>query len=173
MGGTQLPDTPTGGEAAASKPVEQPAEQPADPVNSCSGPPQDEPAAVPVEPPAESPTPAAKEPDAPAAPAEPTTKEEWWEAKKAEEARQRAEAAPAAPVIEVAGGADYVSVGGAQEETPAARTRPATSGAPKVSNMTSGQLKKELRARGVEPQEGASRQEMAEQLTALQSEERI
>ena len=128
---------------------------------------------MPVEPPAEVPVPAAAEPDA--APAEPSTKEEWWEAKKAAEAKERAEAAPAAPVIEVAGGTDYIAVGGAKEETPAgARTRPATSGAPKVSNMTSGQLKKELRARGVEPAEGASRQEMVEQLTALQSaDERV
>tara|TARA_B110001452_G_scaffold161965_1_gene134820 strand:- start:199 stop:702 length:504 start_codon:yes stop_codon:yes gene_type:complete len=166
---TQLPssvpssDEPTGG---ASKPAER--------VDASSGPPQDEPAAVPVEPPAESPAPAAAEPDAPVAPAEPSTKEEWWEAKKAEEAKQRAETAPAAPVIEVAGGVDYIAVGGAQEDTPAARTtRPATDGAPKVSNMTSGQLKKELRARGVEPEEGASRQEMAEQLTALQSADRV
>ena len=104
-------------------------------------------------------------------------KEEWWEAKKAEEASQRASDAPVTTVAASDfGGTDYVSeAGGAQAQR--SPRKPAgdgsAGGALNPRNMTTGQLKRELRARGVEPADDATRDVLRDTLVGLLGQERI
>jgi hypothetical protein len=97
-------------------------------------------------------------------------KEELWDAQVAEESsRRRAAEAPVAPLE--CGGADYISEAGAQAQVRTPRKPGGEGGAVSPRNMTSGQLKRELKSRGAEPPEGATRDAMREMLFGLLSDE--
>ena len=100
-----------------------------------------------------------------------SAKEAWWDAQKAEESsRRRAAEAPVAALE--CGGVDYISEAGAQAQVRTSPRKPGgEGGAVSPRNMTSGQLKRELKSRGAEPPEGATRDAMREMLFGLLSDE--
>ena len=99
-------------------------------------------------------------------------KEELWEAQVAEESsRRRAAEAPVAPLE--CGGVDYISEAGAQAQVRTPRKPGGEGGTVSPRNMTSGQLKRELKSRGAEPPEGATRDAMREMLLGLLDEDHV
>ena len=130
-----------------------------------------------------------------------SAKEEWWDAQKAEESsRRRAEEAPVS-ALECGGGADYIAEAGAQAQartsprkpggegsainprnsdclplehgTPHPRANRLTLRSPRAPSVTTGQLKRELKGRGAEPPEDASRDALRDMLTGLLSDEHV
>lgn len=99
-------------------------------------------------------------------------KEEMWEAQVAEESsRRRAAEAPVAPLE--CGGVDYISEAGAQAQVRTPRKPGGEGGTVSPRNMTSGQLKRELKSRGAEPPESATRDAMREMLLGLLDEDHV
>ena len=79
--------------------------------------------------------------------------------------------APVAPLE--CGGVDYISEAGAQAQVRTPRKPGGEGGAVSPRNMTSGQLKRELKSRGAEPPEGATRDAMREMLLGLLDEDHV